>query len=1013
MDQYTQAIHYFDNKNFQDAKSCLFELIKKNEFDADVWNFLGIIELNLGNPLEAQEFIQKSLFINPNNPGGYYNLGLCYHKLNNLTAALRCYETAEKLDPNNPDILLNIGTIHSKQGNDGKAEHYFKSVLNIDPSNAEAMNNLGNLLLNKSNFEEAISFLSQAVQANQENPDLFYNLATSYLKNSDYSKAELYFKKTLELKNDHLECLNNLGSLHIKKNQYNEAERMYNKILSYQPDSYSAYFNLGLCFEKTHNINRALESYNKAFELNPKCETAMINAGSFCNRSGMSEKSEWYFSKIMPDKNSRAVIFTNLGIAKLEEGLFDEAMHLFNMSLEIAGDIPETHYNIAYLMLLLENFESGWQEYEWRRKRKDYEEKKWSKPILDFMDISGKKILVTNEQGLGDSIQFIRYLKLLKERGAYVLYESDSRLFSLFKRMDFIDELLVYNNFLETEIDYDYFIPLMSLPYYFQTYKNNIPDIGSYIIPSLMYLKKWEDIIQQEQNFNIGIVWAGNPKHMGDKKRSCPLKEFIPLFSMNKLKIFSLQKNFGTEQLKDFSLNVIDLDPFINNFEDTAAAIFYLDLIITVDTSVAHLAGAMGKKVWLLLPSIPDWRWMLNNNTTPWYSSMRLYRQKYKGNWNSVFKSIALEIENILSERRIPAFLDTPETVYLGLSKGENFGGGICSKYLKKELSKLIKTINLHEHKELLEKEDLQGKIFHAITDINFCSLYMIKGKKNIGYTFFENEIPVSSIKKAFEYDLILAGSTWGKNKMQDSGILHSDILLQGIDHELFYPFEESNSNLFRIFSGGEFEYRKGQDLVLKAVKILQEKYSDIVLINAWYNLWPSSILTMYHSKHLYFELKGNTWTDFMANIYNINGMDTSRIITLPLIPNNKLRDLYLKTDIGVFPYRCEGGTNLTLMEYMACAKPVIATNTSGHKDILTDTNSMLLKDLKPCKIFDKHNTLISDWDEADLEELVDKIETAYLNRGLLKTFGVSAANDMKQYTWENCAKTLFKFLNS
>ncbi len=209
------------------------------------------------------------------------------------------------------------------------------------------------------------------------------------------------------------------------------------------------------------------------------------------------------------------------------------------------------------------------------------------------------------------------------------------------------------------------------------------------------------------------------------------------------------------------------------------------------------------------------------------------------------------------------------------------------------------------------------------------------------------------AVKNAVNYDIILGGSSWNETKLKEKGIKNTGVLIQGIDSELFYPVEKEKKNdLFIIFSGGKFELRKGQDLVLKAIQILQQKFSDIILINAWYNMWPQTMQSMEVSRHIKYEHKGETWKNFMVNLCQINKIDGNKVFTLPITPNNKLRELYLNSDIGLFPNRCEGGTNLVLMEYMACGKPVIASFNSGHKDILTESNSLSLKYMHEFKLY-------------------------------------------------------------
>jgi len=246
---------------------------------------------------------------------------------------------------------------------------------------------------------------------------------------------------------------------------------------------------------------------------------------------------------------------------------------------------------------------------------------------------------------------------------------------------------------------------------------------------------------------------------------------------------------------------------------------------------------------------------------------------------------------------------------------------------------------------------------------------------------------------------------------MEKKGITNTEILLQGIDPEIFYPIEtEKQDNTFVIFSGGKFELRKGQDIVLKAVKILQEKYENIILINTWYNMWPDSMADMKYSKHIDLKLEGNNWTETMKSLFEVNKMDQSRIFTFELVNNKNLRELYSKTDLALFPNRCEGGTNLVLMEYMACGKPVIASNATGHKDIITKENSIQLNDFSDCKII-KEGKLWADWVEPSLDEVIAQIEFAYHNRDKIRAIGKKAGEDLKNYTWSNTAKALYELL--
>ena len=349
------------------------------------------------------------------------------------------------------------------------------------------------------------------------------------------------------------------------------------------------------------------------------------------------------------------------------------------------------------------------------------------------------------------------------------------------------------------------------------------------------------------------------------------------------------------------------------------------------------------------------------------------------------------------------------QPLHLALTTGENFGWAVCSQYIEKELRNLNVPFQLVNESSPLS---LPGTVFHALADIDFNPLHPVRGEKNVGYTFFENELTGKSIDNAKNYDLILAGSSWCHDKLKEKGINNSGTLIQGIDPKLFHPLpQKKENNLFIIFSGGKFELRKGQDIVLSALRKIQHKYDDIILMNIWYNMWPESIAMFQHSRHIMFSPSGNNWIEFMEHIYRLNGLDASRIITLGIAENSQLADIYRKTDLGIFPNRCEGGTNLVLMEYMACGKPVIASYTSGHKDVLSENNSLLLNKLTPYPIYDANKTLWADWEEPSVDQLVEQIEYAYHNRQETNNIGKQAAQDMLDLTWEATARSLIESL--
>jgi glycosyltransferase involved in cell wall biosynthesis len=353
-------------------------------------------------------------------------------------------------------------------------------------------------------------------------------------------------------------------------------------------------------------------------------------------------------------------------------------------------------------------------------------------------------------------------------------------------------------------------------------------------------------------------------------------------------------------------------------------------------------------------------------------------------------------------------------TVYLGLVRGDNFGWGVCSRYLKKELSRRVSVQDLNSNRGPSTRGKINGRVLQALTGPEFSPMFEdIRGAQNFAYTFFETELGRQAVTNAGTYDLVMGGSTWCHERMQEHGIKNSAVLLQGVDPKLFYPIKAGKSHdRFIIFSGGKFELRKGQDLVLRAIKTMQEKYSDVWLVNCWRNFWPASARMMESSRHIDFKYEESaSWQQMMSDTYARNGLSPERIVTLDLVPHHRQRQLFSQTDIALFPNRCEGGTNLVMMEYMACAKPVIASYAHGHKDILTSHNALCLNEMKTINIADHNGDIIARWQEPTLEEIVAKLEFAYHQRDQIRAIGMQAGEHMKRFTWRHAAQRLLELI--
>ena len=383
--------------------------------------------------------------------------------------------------------------------------------------------------------------------------------------------------------------------------------------------------------------------------------------------------------------------------------------------------------------------------------------------------------------------------------------------------------------------------------------------------------------------------------------------------------------------------------------------------------------------------------------------------------------------------------------LWLIMPVGSTHGWGVCGKYLGIEISRLanVKFITDAFESEAKKDQDHYSSLLQINTSLDhintfkdekgayaFCEpvLQAIEGANlkpwyietkapnRVGYTFFEkSSLCKNDIVRAKSYfDWVVAGSTWCENVLKNCGLNQSSTILQGIDPKRFhagYSEKKQLKDKFVIFSGGKFEFRKGQDLVVRAFKIIQDKYDDVILVNSWFNHWDLSIQTMSMSPHIRFEMPKGDYFKAVHHLLTINNVNPEKVIVLPPIDNRQIAEIYRNTDCGLFPNRCEGGTNLVLMEYMACGKPVIASNNTGQMDVLSDSHAILLKDQRPLNIKQEDGSLYSSWYESNLDEIVYHLEWAYQNRDRIKEIGLAGSRFISQYTWDRSAKAFYRLI--
>ncbi len=448
----------------------------------------------------------------------------------------------------------------------------------------------------------------------------------------------------------------NLGNVCFDQDKFEDAVSCYGTVLSHNPQHADAYNNLGNALKELGRLADAAENYRQATYLRPTDPQFYANLGNVLKDQGQLAPAEECYRQSLRIVPNQADVYASLGIALAWQGYLQDSAGCFECAVRMDSGHWFARWNRSLLRLLQGDFAGGWQDYELRLSRPGTPPRSFPQPRWDGSPLDGKTILVHAEQGLGDSIQFARYLPLVGRRGGKVVFDCPPALHELFHGFKGVDDLTGRG---EPLPPFDVQVPLLSLPRVFQTTLDTIPAPVPYLDTDPVLVLRWKRLLACDEKgrvarsqpadyppLTIGIAWQGNPKVAGDCLRSIPLKCFTPLARMPSVRLVSLQKGHGVEQLKGSGerWQILDLEDRLKTFGDTAAVMKNLDLVITSDTSVAHLAGALGVPVWTALQLVPDWRWLLDRSDCPWYPSMRLFRQQQFGAWQAVFERMADEI---------------------------------------------------------------------------------------------------------------------------------------------------------------------------------------------------------------------------------------------------------------------------------------------------------------------------------------------------------------------------------
>ncbi len=537
--------------------------------------------------------------------------------------------------------LLQDARDHHKSGRFSEAESLYRKILELRPNNAEIQSKLGAALASQGKIVQSVSILNKALEYDPNLVEAHVNLGGVLLIQEKIEAAISSFQQAILLDSNQTAAHINLGNTFLKQGKFNDAANSFNHALKLEPNSPQALNGIASTSMKNSKLEEAYDFFSRALKALPDQPEILSNMGILLRNQGKYVESEKILRKAIAIQPKIAEFHINLGNTLKSQSDIEGAMKCYQQSLILAPNNADAHWNKAQVLLSLGFIEEGFREYEWRTKCTDYQLHIWrpNGPSWDGSNLNGKKILIYCEQGFGDSIQFIRYAKLLAAMGATVIVKCQPKLKELFKTIPEISQIISH---IDKSITYHFHVSALSLPYLIGTNLETIPAEVPYIF---LPKRKAIDLISNGKK-NIGIVWAGSSTHKNDQLRSTTLENFKPLLNTKGFNFYNLQYGERSKDIKTFGLEntLINLEKKLDGFMSTAILIEKLDLVISIDTSIAHLAGSLGKPVWTLLSFVPDWRWMLERVDSPWYPSMRLFRQSAPGDWKGVIENVQKEL---------------------------------------------------------------------------------------------------------------------------------------------------------------------------------------------------------------------------------------------------------------------------------------------------------------------------------------------------------------------------------
>ena len=591
---------------------------------------------------EAIAFYEQAIQLDSDNADAYAQMALSMGELGHIEAAIGCCKIALEIDPKQSFAHYQQALFEMRQGNEAIALQLLEVALKLQPNFSAAWMSKGLILIKQQDFATAKSHLDRAIDLGASGPDVFQNRAICLKELGELDKAIDDLEKALEIDPVHDVSLMTLGTISHELKRYESALHLYTRAIEHCPGRVEAYSNLGAVLFDLNRHEDARITLEAALEIDPKMVNAWSNLGASLKMLHRFDEALAAYNRVLELNPQQVDAMCHKGLVLQDLKRMDEALTCYERALEIEPKNTLANWNKAFGLLLKGDFAHGWSAYQarWEHKKLNLTLRSYAQPRWTGNEpLAGKRILVYCEQGLGDSLQFARFIPALIAQGAEVIFEVQPPLVSLMARCLSGVRVLELG---QPSADFDAHIPLLSLPAALQCLNEKDFSIPRYLAASTDKIDEWKNRLPFSDRPRIGLAWSGNAAHQNDRNRSIPLDRLLATLPEG-YDYICLQNEIRPEDLKALanSPRVCDFTEHLKDFEDTAALCHLMDLVITVDTSVAHLSASLGQKTWVMIPYSPDWRWMLHREDTPWYPSMHLFRQIVPGNWEQNLTRLA------------------------------------------------------------------------------------------------------------------------------------------------------------------------------------------------------------------------------------------------------------------------------------------------------------------------------------------------------------------------------------